>query len=189
MAVISLGMSQHCGSSVLEEKKRKKTLFCCIENFYKRTQHNKARNRKSLTFSLRDEFKSGTNLVQVTLQSVLVTHLNKYNDNCNIFDWNKFVPKHCNIFVVKCTEEMCECKSGSMRNTDTQTGNTYKVYSEIINPSRLNVALITMWFESLDSSRQYKSARNTKLQEQVVVKVTNHRQGIYIVKQSKNTKV
>lgn len=84
MAVISLGMSQHCGSSVLEEKKRKKTLFCCIENFYKRTQHNKARNRKSLTFSLRDEFKSGTKLVQVTPQSLLVTHLNKYNDNCSI---------------------------------------------------------------------------------------------------------
>lgn len=76
-----------------------------------------------------------------------------------------------------------------MRNTDTQTGNTYKVYSEIINPSRLNVALITMWFKSLDSSRHYKSARNTKLQEQVVVKVTNHYQGIYIVKQSKNIKV
>lgn len=44
-----------------------------------------------------------------------------------------------------------------------------------------------MWFKSLDSSRNYKSARNTKLQEQVVVKVTNYHQGIYIVKQSKNT--
>lgn len=45
-----------------------------------------------------------------------------------------------------------------------------------------------MWFKSLDSSRSYKSARNTKLQE-IVVKVTNYHQGIYIVKQSKNTKV
>lgn len=84
---------------------------------------------------------------------------------------------------------MHEWKSGSMRNTDTQTGNTYKVSSEIINPPRLNVALITMWFKSLGSLRQYKSARNTKLQERVVVKVTNHRHGIYIVKQSRNTKV
>lgn len=93
--------------------------------------------------------------------------------------------------MVKCTEEIHECKSG-LTNTDSQTGNTYKVYSEIINPSRLNVALITMWFKSLDSSRNYKSARNTKLQEQVVVKqfmVTNYHQGIYIVKQSDNTKV
>lgn len=85
MAVISLGMSQHCGSSVLEEKKRKKNLVLLHRKLLQKDATKQSTEQK-VTFSLRDEFKSGTNLVQVTLQSVLVTHLNKYNDNCNIFD-------------------------------------------------------------------------------------------------------
>lgn len=69
--------------------------------------------------------------------------------------------------------------------THTHTQGILTKYSEFINPSRLNVAFLTLWFKSLDSSRNYKSARNTKLQKEVVVKVTNYHQGIYIVKPSK----
>lgn len=65
------------------KEKKKKNLVLLHRKLLQKDATQQSTEQKELNFfffCLRDEFKSGTNLVQATLQSVLVTHLNKYND-------------------------------------------------------------------------------------------------------------